>query len=59
MSKIFRVIANYVIWRVIFGLMSYMPKKYRNRQIEFSSLVSGRISRVPVWRECLDKTEGR
>ncbi|CAH1395389.1 unnamed protein product [Nezara viridula] len=49
-----RVVANYMLWRAASSVVSYMPEKFRNRQLEYYTAVSGSTEREARWKECVD-----
>lgn len=54
-----RTIANYMMWR-IHGFASYfLNDELRKRQLEYSTVLSGREEQEARWKECVDITSGR
>lgn len=54
-----RVIANYMMWQVAVSSVDFLTNKLRQRQLEFSTIISGNQERAPRWKECIDLTTGR
>ncbi|KAJ9599169.1 hypothetical protein L9F63_010346 [Diploptera punctata] len=53
-----RVLANYVMSRVAGASVNYLTEELRNRQLEFSTALSGRTERESRWKECIDIVTG-
>ncbi|XP_018915735.2 neprilysin-2 isoform X2 [Bemisia tabaci] len=53
-----RTQANYVVWRAAAASVSYLNEKLRNRQLGYSTVVSGRTEREARWKECVDIVSG-
>lgn len=49
-----RTVANYMLWRAAASVVSYLPEKYRARQLEYYTAVSGSTEREARWKECVD-----
>ncbi|RZC41734.1 membrane metallo-endopeptidase-like 1, partial [Asbolus verrucosus] len=49
--------ANYMFWKAVKGLITYLNNELRTLQLEFSKIMSGRSEREPRWRECIQKTK--
>ncbi|EEB19488.1 endothelin-converting enzyme, putative [Pediculus humanus corporis] len=49
-----RVLANYVMWRAAGASVSYLSEDLRNRQLQYSTVLSGKESREARWKECID-----
>ncbi|XP_046742992.1 neprilysin-2 isoform X2 [Diprion similis] len=49
-----RVQANYVIWRATGASVSYLNELIRNRQLDYSTALSGKTEREARWKECVD-----
>lgn len=54
-----RTIANYLMWRVTAFSSFFLSEKLRNRQLVYSTAVSGKQEQEPRWKECIDITSGR
>jgi len=50
------VMANYVAWRQAFSSVNYLPREFRERQLEYDRLTSGRADANPRWLECVETT---
>lgn len=48
-----RVQANYVIWRTVFKLVSYLHDEVRAPQLKYLMTTSGITQREPRWKECV------
>ncbi|KAF5280980.1 hypothetical protein FQR65_LT14904 [Abscondita terminalis] len=53
-----RVLANYVMWRAAASSVSYLTDELRNRQLQYSTILSGRTEREARWKECVDIASG-
>jgi predicted metalloendopeptidase len=53
-----RVIANYVMSRVAGASVNYLNEELRNRQLQFSTVLSGKTEREARWKECIDIVSG-
>ncbi|KOX75065.1 Membrane metallo-endopeptidase-like 1 [Melipona quadrifasciata] len=53
-----RVQANYVMWRAAASSVSYLTDGIRNRQLQYSTALSGKTEREPRWKECVDTVSG-
>ncbi|XP_019873601.1 neprilysin-2 isoform X1 [Aethina tumida] len=53
-----RVQANYVMWRAAATSVSYLTEELRNRQLEYTTIVTGRTEREARWKECIDLSAG-
>ncbi|KAL1513423.1 hypothetical protein ABEB36_002838 [Hypothenemus hampei] len=53
-----RVQANYVMWRAAASSVSYLSEELRKRQLEYSTIVTGRTEREARWKECIDVSAG-
>jgi len=58
LSLSYRVIANYVMSRVAGASVNYLNEELRNRQLQFSTVVSGKTEREARWKECIDIVSG-
>uniref|UniRef100_A0A8D9BV62 Neprilysin-11 n=1 Tax=Cacopsylla melanoneura TaxID=428564 RepID=A0A8D9BV62_9HEMI len=48
-----RVMANYVLWRVMAASVSYLSEVVRSRQLAYSTAVSGVSEQQARWKECV------
>ncbi|XP_008194096.1 neprilysin-2 isoform X2 [Tribolium castaneum] len=53
-----RVQANYVMWRAAASSVSYLTEDLRKRQLEYTTVVTGRTERESRWKECIDISAG-
>ncbi|XP_056631851.1 neprilysin-2 isoform X2 [Diorhabda sublineata] len=53
-----RVQANYVMWRAASNSVSYLTDRLRKRQLEYTSVITGKTEREPRWKECIDIAAG-
>jgi predicted metalloendopeptidase len=53
-----RVLANYVMSRVAGASVNYLNDELRNRQLKFSTALSGKTEREARWKECIDIVSG-
>ncbi|XP_044750363.1 neprilysin-2 isoform X4 [Coccinella septempunctata] len=53
-----RVQANYIMWRAAASSVSYLTEALRRRQLEYTTVVSGKTERAPRWKECVDISAG-
>lgn len=53
-----RVLANYLGWRAASASVSYLTEALRRRQLQYSTVLSGKTEREPRWKECIDITAG-
>ncbi|XP_066143643.1 neprilysin-2 isoform X2 [Euwallacea fornicatus] len=53
-----RVQANYVMWRAAASSISYLNDALRKRQLEYTTIVTGRTEREARWKECIDVSAG-
>lgn len=56
---VYRIQANYVMWRAAASSVSYLTEAVRKRQLDYSTELSGRTEREPRWKECVDNAAGR
>ncbi|XP_026683285.1 neprilysin-2-like [Diaphorina citri] len=49
-----KVQANYALWRATAASVSYLTEAIRNRQLQYSTALSGRTQMEPRWKECVD-----
>ncbi|XP_039280391.1 neprilysin-2 [Nilaparvata lugens] len=53
-----RVQANYALWRAAGASVSYLSDNFRRRQLEYSTVLSGRTEIEARWKECTDVASG-
>ncbi|XP_037924758.1 neprilysin-2 isoform X2 [Hermetia illucens] len=53
-----RAIANYVMWRIHGFSAFFLTEELRKRQLQYSTVLSGRQEQEPRWKECVDITSG-
>ncbi|XP_031344609.1 neprilysin-2-like isoform X1 [Photinus pyralis] len=53
-----RIQANYVMWRAAASSVSYLTEQLRQRQLRYSTILSGRTERESRWKECVDIAAG-
>ncbi|KAK5647015.1 hypothetical protein RI129_005479 [Pyrocoelia pectoralis] len=53
-----RIQANYVMWRAAASSISYLTEELRKRQLQYSTILSGRTERESRWKECVDIASG-
>lgn len=53
-----RVQANYALWRAASTSISYLTEELRKRQLEYTTIVTGRTEREARWKECIDIAAG-
>lgn len=54
-----RIIANYLMWRLTAFSSFFLTENLRNRQLIYSTALSGKQEQEPRWKECIDITSGR
>lgn len=54
-----RAQANYVMWRAVASSVSYLSDDLRKRQLDYTTIVTGRTEREARWKECIDISAGR
>ena len=42
------------MWRAAGASVSYLSEDLRNRQLQYSTVLSGKESREARWKECID-----
>ena len=52
----FRVIHNYVIWRLIMKILPHMIDEYQQKIIEFRKILLGILSERHRWSQCVEWT---
>lgn len=50
-----RVLANYLMWRVVFSSIEYLNKVIRNRRLRYLTKLVGRTKYEPRWKECVEQ----
>jgi len=53
-----RTLANYLLWRVSGGSVSYLNEAARKLQLKYSSVLTGTTERKPRWEECTELVSG-
>ncbi|XP_054716984.1 neprilysin-2-like [Uloborus diversus] len=53
-----RVIANYMMWRVVGQTMSVLSKEWRALALEYNSVITGKSVEEPRWEQCLSSLSG-
>ncbi|KAH1004491.1 hypothetical protein HUJ05_005292 [Dendroctonus ponderosae] len=53
-----RAQANYVMWRAVASSVSYLSDDLRKRQLDYTTIVTGRTEREARWKECIDISAG-
>ncbi|KAJ3633527.1 hypothetical protein MTP99_010467 [Tenebrio molitor] len=51
-----RVQANYLMWRVVKDLVSYLNQEVKDRELIFKHAINGIQESPPRWKECIDET---
>lgn len=54
-----RTIANYMMWRITGFSSFFLTEDLRKRQLQYSTVISGKQEQEPRWKECVDITSGR
>lgn len=49
-----RILANYVIWRVVEESVPFMNEKFKKIQAKFNDIVLGTNAQLPRWRICIE-----
>jgi len=52
---LYRVLANYLIWRMVFTMLAHGNEKMRNILDSYLKVLSGRRSRGAVWENCMSR----
>lgn len=47
------------MWRAAASSVSYLTDDLRKRQLEYTTIVTGRTEREARWKECIDISAGR
>lgn len=53
-----RIVANYMIWRVVRHSMSSLSRKWRELAHTYTTVATGRQVEEPRWEQCLGSLEG-
>jgi predicted metalloendopeptidase len=53
-----RTIANYVMWRITGFSSFFLTDELRKRQLQYSTVLSGKQDEEPRWKECIDIVSG-
>lgn len=53
-----RIIANYMLWRIVRNSMSGLSRKWRELAHSYSTVTTGRQVEEPRWEQCLGSLEG-
>ncbi|CAH1183162.1 unnamed protein product [Phaedon cochleariae] len=53
-----RVQSNYIMWRAAASSVSYLTEALRKRQLDYTTIVTGRTEREARWKECIDISAG-
>lgn len=53
-----RVVANYMVWRVVAQSLSTLSKEWRDLAHEYSSVITGKSQEEPRWEQCLSSLTG-
>ncbi|KAL5273947.1 Nep2 family protein [Megaselia abdita] len=53
-----RTVANYMMWRIHGFSSFFLNEELRKRQLEYSTVLSGREEQEARWKECVDITSG-
>ena len=51
-----RVLANYMLWRVVRSSVDTLNMDARDAKLKFYAQVFGKTEHWPRWKECLDDT---
>lgn len=54
-----RTQANYLLWRAAGSSVSFLTEELRNRQLQYTTIVTGKTERASRWKECIDISSGR
>ncbi|GJQ69916.1 Nep2 [Trypoxylus dichotomus] len=54
-----RVVANYLLWRIIDSSAKLLTKEIRERRFKFQYLITGQVTQTPRWIYCIDKVSER
>lgn len=53
-----RTISNYLMWRITAFSSFFLTQNLRDRQLIYSTAISGKQEQEPRWKECIDITSG-
>nr|WBW70058.1 venom protein [Lampona murina] len=53
-----RVLANYMLWRVVFETFSSLPGKWKDLHREYTLATTGEIQEKPRWEKCVSSITG-
>lgn len=53
-----RTQANYMMWRYVKGLMSYLDKRAKAIQLDYERVLTGKKTQSPRWELCVKSTSG-
>ena len=56
--RVFRVIANYLMWRVVLRFSPYLSFKFREVFKNYRQSISGTTAEDPRWQDCLGVVDG-
>lgn len=51
-----KVQANYVMWRVIKEIVTYLTQELKDRELIFKHTINGIQESPPRWKECIEET---
>lgn len=54
-----RTLANYFLWRNVFGLGKTMSSQIRRKRLAYLKAISGKEDEEPRWKECIGNTLNR
>jgi membrane metallo-endopeptidase-like protein 1 len=52
----YRVIHNYVLWRLVMTIMPHMIDEYQQKRVEFRKILLGILSERNRWSQCVEWT---
>lgn len=50
----FRVQANYLLWRVVKSMVSFLTDDLRKRKMQYVTAMTGSTEEEPRWKECVE-----
>ncbi|XP_042901081.1 neprilysin-2 isoform X3 [Parasteatoda tepidariorum] len=53
-----RIVANYMLWRVVAQSLTMLSKDWRALAQEYSSVITGKSQEEPRWEQCLSSLSG-
>lgn len=53
-----RIVANYMMWRIVRHSMNGLPRRWRELAHSYSTVTTGRQVEEPRWEQCLGSLEG-